>query len=557
MPELLTPCNAPIFLDVECYFELNGTPVSGEIDPAELDFGVHVLFYECDGESGVDYFEVGYRLGVDIYPLQATGCPGRLVVLEAEHFELTNEASYLWQPGNVTGPVLSFYPTQSGTYTLTVTTSGPGGELCTGTATYFVNADGLNIDVTATPNPSCPNELVFLSAESAAEEASYVWRGPLGVIGSEASLFVNPFTTTTYTVTATDSSGCAGQRTVTVNVTQVPGLSASTQNATCPSCVNGSMTIQPPGLQYYVNGLMYFNNTISGLAPGTYQVSAVVPPNFCSTQSIFVTIGVTESCPVPSGLQLVSATANSALLSWNAVSGATSYRLRYRRADAALWTTVVTAATSINIPSLSPETNYVAAVAAICASGTSLYSPILSFSTTSESAPVCTTAPGFSAAAGPSSGSIFVSWTEVAAATRYQVQYRRSGTPFWTSLTVNAPANAALLTGLLGGQTYEVRMRVICGATAMAWQASISVVAPGGRFADPNAENGFAVYPNPAKDWVGIRLESPQTVFITDLAGKTALRFDAHAGDNVIGLSGLAKGVYVLKAQFATKLVIE
>jgi hypothetical protein len=199
----------------------------------------------------------------------------------------------------------------------------------------------------------------------------------------------------------------------------------------------------------------------------------------------------------------------------------------------------------------------VAAVAAICAAGTSLYSPILSFSTTSESAPVCTAAPGFNAVAGPSSGSIFASWTEVAAATRYQVQYRRTGTPFWTSLTVNAPANAALLTGLMGGQTYEVRLRVICGATAMAWQASVTVVAPGGRFADPKADSGFAVYPNPAKDWVGLRLESPQTVFITDLAGKTVLQVQAHAGDNAIWLSGLDKGVYILKAQFATKLVVE
>ncbi len=558
VPERLTLCNAPIVLDdSECYFELDGFPITGGFDPSDLVFGIHTLYYDCGGDSGTDYFEMGSELWLNIRPLQATGCPGQLVVLEAEHLELVDGASYLWQPGNHTGPVLSFYPTQSATYTLTVTASEPGGAVCTGNATYYVNADGLNIDVTATPNPSCPNELVFLSAETSVEGVGYTWRSPMGVIGTDATLFVNPFTTTTYTVTANDSAGCTGQRTITVNVTQIPTLSASTQNATCPTCTNGSMTIQPPGLQYYVNGLLYFNNTISGLAPGTYQVSAVVPPNFCSTQSIFVTVGVTESCPVPTGLQLVSATSNSALLSWNAVSGASSYRLRYRRASATLWTAVVTAATSINIPGLVSETNYVAAVAAICASGTSLYSPLLAFSTTSESAPVCTASPGFNAVAGSSSGTVFVSWTEVTAATRYQIQYRRVGSSFWTSMSVNAPAANALLTGLTPGQSYQVRMRVICGATAMTWQPAVTVTAPGGKWADPNAENGFWLYPNPAKNWVHLRIDSPQSATIDDLSGKTVLRFNAAAGDNVLDVSTLPAGVYILRAGTAAKLVVE
>jgi hypothetical protein len=563
VPERLTPCNAPVeFNAPECLFALNGMPIATGFDPASLEPGSYILEYDCQGELGADYFEVGNTLWVDILPLQITGCPGQLAVLEAEHFDLRADATYYWQPGNVFGPVLFIYPTQSQIYTLTVTTTGPDGVECSGVATYFVNASGLNIDVSATPNPSCPNELVFLSAEAASDGVTYLWRSPMGVIGSEPTLFVNPFTTTTYTVTATDTNGCTGQRTLTVNVTQVPNLTASVQNATCSGCSNGSITVQPPGLQYYVNGLLYFNNTIGGLTPGSYAISAVVPPNFCSTQTIYVTVGVTASCSTPTGLQLVSATSNSALLSWNSVSGASSYRVRYRRTNATLWTTVVTAATSINLPGLMAETNYVATVAAVCASGTSAFSPLLSFSTTAASAPACTPASGFNAAAGPSSGTIFVSWNEVAVATRYQIQYRRVGYPFWTSMTVNAPANGALLTGLTGGQSYEVRMRVVCGSTAMAWQPAITLVAPGGRSAAPDAQTVFSIYPNPARDWVVVRLQAPGAIAVYDLSGKNVLTRNGTTGENLLDVSVLAPGVYLLHAgQFharqTVKLVVE
>ncbi|MCS7086367.1 MAG: fibronectin type III domain-containing protein, partial [Bacteroidia bacterium] len=276
------------------------------------------------------------------------------------------------------------------------------------------------------------------------------------------------------------------------------------------------------------------------------------------TQTIYVTIGVTESCSTPTGFQLVSVMHNSALLSWNVVSGATSYRVRYRRADATFWTTVVTAATSINLPNLSPSTNYVATVAAICPSGTSLPTPMLSFTTASDNPPPCTQASNFNATAGPSSGTILVSWTQVPAATRYQVQYRRVGSPFWTTTSVNAPADAVLLTGLISGQSYEVRMRVVCGSTAMAWQAPITVIAPGGKFASSDESNAsLVVYPNPARDWVGVRLDVPRTIFVYDFNGKSVMRFEGTAGDNVVDVSVLPPGVYLLRAGACAKLIVE
>ena len=55
---------------------------------------------------------------------------------------------------------------------------------------------------------------------------------------------------------------------------------------------------------------------------------------------------------------------------------------------------------------------------------------------------------------------------------RYEVQYRRSGTTSWSSatpLSVSPPATSTVLTGLDAGTEYNIRVRAVSAAGAGEW----------------------------------------------------------------------------------------
>lgn len=92
--------------------------------------------------------------------------------------------------------------------------------------------------------------------------------------------------------------------------------------------------------------------------------------------------GSGNSCGTPASVASTGVTQNAAIVSWNAVSGATQYTLRYRVAGTSSWTTVNNGTqTSYTISGLSSNTTYQVQVSATCASGTSPYSASINFTT--------------------------------------------------------------------------------------------------------------------------------------------------------------------------------
>ena len=80
---------------------------------------------------------------------------------------------------------------------------------------------------------------------------------------------------------------------------------------------------------------------------------------------------LTNLCSTPASLSSTNITQNSATLSWQAVSGATSYTVQYKTSLVSSWVTRTTTSTSINISALTCNTGYTYEVQANCASGTS------------------------------------------------------------------------------------------------------------------------------------------------------------------------------------------
>ena len=259
---------------------------------------------------------------------------------------------------------------------------------------------------------------------------------------------------------------------------------------------------------------------------------------------------------VPQNLFVGNLGTNSATVSWSSVPGAASYRLRYRPTSSLFWTNVSTGATAVTLFNLQTNTQYVVQVAAMCGGVLSPWSPLAAFTTLSASASECTTAANFLAQTGPGSGSVLSTWDPVAAADRYQVQYRRAGTMFWTTATVLAPSSAHLATGLSVGQSYEFRIRVICGTLNMPWQATQTMFL--GRYATPNDDTrGLSLYPNPNSGAFTLRFSAPEgtaRATVYDAAGRAVRQthFETAPGTLTYDWNAdLPSGLYFLRLSTA------
>ena len=165
------------------------------------------------------------------------------------------------------------------------------------------------------------------------------------------------------------------------------------------------------------------------------------------------------SCGTAAGLNTTNVTTTTATLNWSAVTGASSYNIRYRVTGTTTWTTGSSATTSLAVSGLSPQTTYEFQVQAVCAV-TGAFSASSNFTTLSAIS--CGTPTGFS------NGDItlttaVINWTAVAGATYYNYRYRQLGSSAWTTGTIGF--NTLTLTGLSSGTQYEFQAQAVCTST--------------------------------------------------------------------------------------------
>ena len=125
---------------------------------------------------------------------------------------------------------------------------------------------------------------------------------------------------------------------------------------------------------------------ISGLSPSTtyeFQVQTVCAGGSTSAFSAstnFTTLGPCGS--PPSGFSVANITMSAATLNWIAVTGASSYNIRYRISGTTTWTSTTSATNSKTITGLTAGTTYEFQVEIVCSGGTtSSYSASAIFST--------------------------------------------------------------------------------------------------------------------------------------------------------------------------------
>jgi hypothetical protein len=159
-----------------------------------------------------------------------------------------------------------------------------------------------------------------------------------------------------------------------------------TSNGGCPAfpkvtCSNG------PNGDMHMNYMDYTDDACMYMftAGQSTRMNAVLAPGGAraslATSAGCVT-GTPGTCGVPTGLSATAITSSGATLNWGAASGATSYNVQWKAATASTWSSGTTTGTAGSISGLAASTAYQYQVASVCASGTSAFSAIGTFTTT-------------------------------------------------------------------------------------------------------------------------------------------------------------------------------
>jgi hypothetical protein len=243
-----------------------------------------------------------------------------------------------------------------------------------------------------------------------------------------------------------------------LSASAVTGTSATLSWAAVSGASSYNIQYRPTGTATWTTTTATTTNkTITGLAHSTayeFQVQAV-----CVITSAYSALGnfstLVLSCGTPTGLTSSSITSSGAALSWTAVSGATSYKIQYRKTGTTTWTSTTSNTTNKTISSLSSGTVYEFQVQAVCAI-TSAFSASTNFTTL---AIICAT-PNSLTTSSVLSTSATLSWQAVIGIASYNIQYRKTGTTAWTTTT--ATTNTKSITGLLANTAYQFQVQAVC-----------------------------------------------------------------------------------------------
>ncbi|KKR15661.1 MAG: Fibronectin type III domain protein [Candidatus Levybacteria bacterium GW2011_GWA1_39_32] len=195
---------------------------------------------------------------------------------------------------------------------------------------------------------------------------------------------------------------------------------------------------------------------------------------------------------VTAAASCTNSTSTQVLVNWNAVTGATSYDVRYKRSalDSSAWTNPVnTTNTQRNITGLGFGTSYDFQVRAKNTAGNSSYSNTVSATTQSQSTcapnpPPNTPNPSATSQCTSSTVSrIDISWSAVSGASDYQVRYRRTnqgtGVGTWTRPSTTT-SNSYSITGLPVSTAYYYQVRARNSGGASGWSTRRTITTASG-----------------------------------------------------------------------------
>ena len=257
--------NDPAIFGTPTYsWNVDGQPISANSFDFAMNFeyaGAHYVEvfvsypnYPC--QTLTDYTEINVTPAPTMVNITGVNviCSEDYTILFAHH-DGGSGYSYLWSNGETTDRIEA----TSGVYTVTVTNQNG----CQAVSDPFTVWEfGSDLQVATSETSVCQGQLATLNANADGwtGEISYEWS--TGETGS--TIFVQPYTTTTYTVTASvaysnEGHGCSRTQEITVNVTEIPAQpSISLDDATI--CEGNQFSLSATSVEgafytWYENGI--------------------------------------------------------------------------------------------------------------------------------------------------------------------------------------------------------------------------------------------------------------------------------------------------------------
>ena len=194
---------------------------------------------------------------------------------------------------------------------------------------------------------------------------------------------------------------------------------------------------------------------------------------------------------------------------------------------------------------LNPSTSYTFR-AFIIFNGTTVYGDEMTFTTLPDDTPEPCDAPTGLHTTAIHNESLELAWDN-ANVDGWNVQWR-VGTGTWSS--AHTTANSYTITGLTGLTTYEIQVQADCGNNNLSdWSASITAQTTNVGI-ENFTENNVTLFPNPAKEYVDIRIDGDVNVTnmeIFDVYGKLINTVNVIDNPTRINVNGLANGMYFVR----------
>ena len=224
----------------------------------------------------------------------------------------------------------------------------------------------------------------------------------------------------------------------------------------------------------------------------------------------------------------------------------TAQGFEWKQASASSYTTVnATGATMASpITGLTANTDYTYRAFVTTANGTH-YGADVTFTTLEEVVNPCNTPTGLTVSA-VTDESITVTWDADANVSSWNIQYRPVGGQL-SSATSNT--NSYTINGLQPETSYQIQVQANCGDGNMSeWSSAVTGTTTTG--IDSWLANSVSLYPNPAKEYVDIRVDGDlnvKTMEVFDVYGKLINTVIVTENPTRINVSGLANGMYFVR----------
>lgn len=392
-----------------------------------------------------------------------------------------------------------------------------------------------------------------------------------------------------YHIWGDDGSGCSGSD----QVSDTPNQAGATSG--CPSFpYTDACTATSPGVMF-MNYMDYSTDACMNMFTNgqSSRMNALLNGTRISLQSSPGCLPPSGggTCNIPGSLTATSITSSSATLNWGAVSGATSYNVRYKPTASSTWANSSATATSLPVSGLSASTAYEFQVQSVCGANSSAYSASATFTTsaagctdvyesnnTLSSAKTVAVNTDIYGLISPSGDNDYFKFTTTSPNTYIRINlsnlpadydirlYNSSGSQL--AISQNGGTTAEVITrNTSTAATYYVRIYGYNNANnaSQCYLLRINTRSTAWREGQPEVSNEVNLFPNPASDKVHVQFNTAKsedvTIRLVDLTGRTvqSMVITTEPGSNLAALDVMQvpKGIYLIEVNASANRTVK